>query len=131
MAIDYSALAVKAKQLVDDTGRDVTLVRLDFDQDDPDKDWLGPVNPRSDPQEQATYKAVFVPLSGADKLGLSKQTLDLVKRSSATCMIGTLDDLGQYQELIDSEGGDRYKVIASEQLKPGTTALLTFLVLQA
>jgi len=67
-------------------------------------------------------------MAGEVKLGLSKATLDLIKKSDATCLIGTTDDLSQFTELTDAILG-RFKITAAEVLKPGDLSLLWFLVL--
>jgi hypothetical protein len=127
-SIDYNALAAAAAEAIGGAGRTVTLIALDFDVDDASKPWLGPTNPRATPAKQLTIKAAFLPLAGNVKLGLSKQTMDLVKKADATVLIGTTEDLRAYQELIDSNG-ERYKITHLEELQPGDVRLMSFLVL--
>lgn len=129
MAIDYSKMAAIAKTLVDGAGRPVTLVQLDYDAADPTKPWRGPVNPRETPAQTLALRAAFVPLTGEAKLGLSKEIIDLAKKSSATCLIGSTADLSDFQELIDSKDGRTYKITAAEVLAPGDLNLVTFMVL--
>lgn len=127
---DFVKLAATAKRLIDGNGRLVRLIALDFDVDDPAKPWLGPVDPRGTPAKALEVNAAFLPLAGNVKLGLSKQAMDLAKKATATCLIGSTLDLRSYQELIDiSESNERYKITHVEELKPADVRLLSFLVL--
>src|SRR4051812_48515695 len=109
---NYVRLAASAKRQVDGAGRAVSLVRLSGATPDGALPWRGVANPRATPENLASYKAAFIPLSGEIKMGLSKTTTDLIKTSSATCLIGTTDDLSQYTELIDTVLG-RFKITAA------------------
>ena len=126
---DYNTLAATARRLVNSSGRDVKLIELDYSATDPTKPWRGPANPRETPAHEITLKAVFVVISGDVKLGASKMTMDLAKKASAFCFIGSTLDLSIYHELIDSKDQRRYKISHQEVLAPGDTTLLTYLVL--
>lgn len=125
---NYPRAAATAKRLVDGAGRSVTLVRLSGSTPDGAKEWRGVADPRATPEATLQVKAAFLPLTGEMRLGLSKTTQDLIKKSDATCLIGTTLDLSQYTELIDTVLG-RFKITAAEVLKPGDLSLLWFLVL--
>lgn len=125
---NYLTNAATAKRLIDGAGKDVRLIALDYDVDDPTKPWLGPSDPRATPAKTLNVKAAFVPLAG-NRLGLSKQTMDLIKRADATCLIGSQEDLRAYQELIMLSNGERFKITHVEELMPGDVRILSFLVL--
>lgn len=127
---DYPSIAADAAAIVSDAGRNMTLRALDTAAPDVSKPWRGPVNPRLTPLATVTLKAVFVPLSSANQLGLSRQTLDLIKNADELCLVGSSLDLAKYQELIDSKDGRTYKIISMEVLSPGDLILLTYLVLK-
>lgn len=122
---NYAKLAATAKRLVDGAGRTVTLIALDYDVDDPTKPWLGPVDPRATPAKTLQVKAAFVSLGAG--LGFSKQAIDLSKKATASCLVGSTEDLSIYQELLD--GQDRYKITYVEALQPGDVRLMSALVL--
>jgi hypothetical protein len=128
--VDYAANQATAKRLVDGAGRDVTLIQLDYDAQDDSKPWRGVSDPRATPARSLGLKAAFLPLAGNVQLGLSKATMDLVKTADATCLIGTSEDLSPFQELQDSKGGVRFKIVGLEVLAPGPVNILTFLVLK-
>ena len=129
MALNYATLAAKAKVLVDGAGRPVTLVQFDYDAADLAKPWRGPEDPRATPAQTLALRAAFVSLAGNAQLGLSKQAIDLAKKSTATCLIGSTIDLTPFQELIDSKDGRAYKITHSEVLAPGELTIVTFMVL--
>lgn len=126
---DYPHLLTIAQKLINNAGRIVTLTKLGSTVPDPTKPWRGPADPRSPVGSSATYKAAFLILSGHYKLGLTQTTMDLAKKSDATCLIASSDNLETYQELTDSTDGRTYKILGSEGLKPGSLQLLWFLVL--
>lgn len=127
--VDFNRSAATAKRLVDKNGRDVTLVELDFDADNTSKPWRPQEKPRDTPASTASYRASFVPLAATDRLGFRRITEDMIKRSDATCLIGTSDNLEKYQELIDSRDGRRYKIMISDQLDPASPNVLWYLLL--
>lgn len=130
MAIDYLTLAETAKTLVDDAGRNVTLIALDFDAPDSEKPWRGPRNPRETPAQTLTVRAAFVPLSSMSTMGVQKSTLDVAKKADKTCLVGSQLDLSRFHEVLDSEDGKRYKILLVDELKPADVRLLSYLVLK-
>jgi hypothetical protein len=131
MATDYNEFALLAKTLIEDefSGAAVTLVALDFDADDSTKPWRGPVDPRATPGKTLAVKALFLPIAGNIKLGLSKQTIDLIKRADATALVGSGEDLRVYQELVVDRTGERFKITYVEELMPADVRILSYLVL--
>lgn len=127
---DYPAIAADAAAVIADAGRNMTLRALDTVAPDPLKPWRGAVNPRLTPLATVTLKAVFVPLNSAGQLGLSRQTMDLIKTADELCLVGSTLDLAKYQELVDSSDGRTYKIMHMEVLAPGDLRLLTYLVLK-
>jgi len=123
--IDYVEMAAVAQELIDDNGRDVTLIRFKQAPADANKPWEGPDNPRTTPDATTTVKGCFVPLAGS---GLGKDTLDadILKRTNEVCLIGPGAgfDLATADELIDNS---IYKKITFvKTLKPAATVLLYY-----
>lgn len=131
MATDYNEFTELARQLIADefSGADATLIALDFDVSDPAKPWRGPADPRATPAKTLAVKALFLPIAGNIKLGLSKQATDLIKRSDATALVGSGEDLRGYQELVVDRTGERFKITYVEELMPADVRILSYLVL--
>lgn len=124
--IDYTEMAAVAQELIDDNGRDVTLIRWKQAPADANKPWEGPDDPRGTPDATNTIKGCFVPTSGS---GLGKDTIDedALKRTAEVCLIvpGAGFDLATANELID--GGVHKKITFVQTLKPGATVLLYYM----
>lgn len=129
MAIDYVSLAATAKRLIDDSGRAVTLVALDYEAPNDEQFWLSKTNTRESPGRTLSVNATFVPLSSAVNLGMSALSDDMTKKATAVALVGSGEDLTQFQELIDSTDNSRSKIMIQKTLRPGATLLLSFLVL--
>lgn len=127
--IDYVEIANIAKTLIDENGREVTIVRFDQSPGDPTKPWRGPADPRATPDATATVKGVFVPPSGAAKLGLSTVDQDLMKRTSEILIVAPGADappfdLATANEIIDD--GVNKRITFVETLRPNVVTLLYF-----
>ncbi len=127
---DYTALADKAKELVDRFGRPITVIQYDDAIDDPTKPWRGTANPRAVPTAEVQAAGVFVEPTGARALGISTQAGELLKRSDAIFLVslGSASngiDLSLFDEVLD--GGKRWKIEVVEKLQPGDLTLLYFL----
>lgn len=123
---DYTALAAKAATLVQNSGRQITLVQYDDTLEDSNKPWRGPVNARTSPKSTLQVYGVFVEPSSATKLGMSTEVSDLLKRSKQVIIIASTADLSIYNEVLDSDNS-RWKIVGMEKLKPASTTLLYFM----
>ena len=124
MAFDYAPLAATAFELVTEFGRPVTLRRLATTPPDPDKPWLGPVDPRAAPAATLQVSAAFVDPSSARDLGLDAQITDWLKRAQQIAIIASSEDLNNYSEMLD--GADVWRVVGVSTQRPAATALIHF-----
>lgn len=128
MAFDYGPLATIASNLVTEFGRPVVLMKFDTTPADPLKPHEGPADPRGSGATTVTINAVFVEPLAADKLGISSSNSDLVQRSEQIMIIGPgtslTEDLATFDEVID--GGQTWKIVATEKLQPATVVLAYF-----
>lgn len=132
--IDYTQLAERVRILVEKHGREVTFVRFHQTPADGAKPWRGPADPRASVDAEATVKAVFVPPSSADRLGMSTVDEDLLRRTAFVCIVGPGStappfDLSTAHEIMD-EGGVRRRVTFVETLRPNVVTLLYFVGVQ-
>lgn len=127
--VDYAALAVTARSLVEANGRQVTLRRLEDAPSDVSKPWRGPTNPASPADATATPSGVAVPPSSLVTLGMTTSDSDLVKRSSSIFIItpvsGETEDYSTFHELVDD--GEPFRIVAVEKLRPANVTLLYFI----
>lgn len=123
--IDYIEMATVAQELVDDNGRNVTIIRWKQTAADATKPWEGPDDPRGTPDATDSVKGCFVSMEGS---GLSKETIDedALKRTGDVCLIGpgASFDLATANELID--GSVHKKITFVRTLKPADTVLLYY-----
>lgn len=126
--VDYAALAVTARGLVEANGRQVTLRKLNTTPADSNKPWRGAADPTAAPAAQATPYGVAVPPSSAVALGMSTKDSDLVKRAEQIFIItpvaGETVDYSTMTELLD--GSEPYRVLGVEKLRPADVTLLYF-----
>jgi hypothetical protein len=127
--VDYAALAATARALVEANGRQVTLRQLATTPADAAKPWRGATNPASPAAASATPYGVAVPPSSATSLGMSTHDNDLVKRSEQIFIItpvaGEALDYSDMTELVD--GGEPYRIVGVEKLRPADVTLLYFI----
>lgn len=123
MTVEQASLA---RRLIVSRGRMVTFIKLDTTPADNSMPWRGATDPRANPSETATVPAVFVPPSGAARLGFSTFSEELLKRSNqiAVCAAGSYD-LETFDEVIDTDT-TRWKVIFTETLQPATVRIIYF-----
>jgi hypothetical protein len=126
---DYAALAATAKRLLDGAGRSLTFINLDFDAEDASKPWRGPEDPRLRTARELVLFGTQVQIASTVKLGLSVEFYEAVKKASLVFLVGSSEDLNQYDEVIDSRDGKRWTMILSETLEPGDTIILSYVVL--
>ena len=130
MAFDYASLADKSLQLIQDFGRNVTFVKFDDTPDDANKPWRGDLTPRTAPADSQTIKAVFAHPSSATRLGLTITEEAFVGRETQIVMIApgstSSIDFTSFDEVLD--GSVRWKITQTEVLKPGSTVMLYFFI---
>lgn len=120
MIIDYAEIVDVVKELIDGTGRQVTLQRLSTTAADASKPWKGAGTPTV--AASVTLSATFVPASG-EGFGKELVSEELLRKASQICLVapdGT--DLSAYNKILD--GGTLYGVAWVHCLKPGDTVLL-------
>ena len=124
--VETAPLIATAQRLITENGREVTFVQFDSTPGDANKPWNGPTDPRAAPDSTLVLDAVFVAAGAAGGLGLSETVSDLLKRSDQIMIIspGASADMSIYQEVID--GGERWKVVGVETLKPGSSVLINY-----
>lgn len=129
MSIDYQALATVAQGLIEEFGRQVTVIRFAQAPDDADEPWRGAADPRSTPDALLTTGAVFVEPSSATRLGMRAIPEDLLRRVTAVALVApgpaNVFDLATANELID--GAARRKILVVDTLRPADTTLIYFL----
>jgi len=122
---DWTDSVATAQELIDENGRDVTLIRFNQTPADANKPWAGPADPDATPDATTTVRGCFVPMSGS---GLGKDTIDedLLKRTSELCLIGpgVGFDITTANELID--GTVHKKITFVQELKPAATVLMYY-----
>jgi len=121
----FIEMAAVAQELIDDNGRDVTLIRWKQAPADSAKPWEGPDDPRGTPDATDTVKGCFVPIAGS---GLGTETIDAdaLKRTGGVCLIGPGAgfDLATANELID--GSVHKRITFVQTLKPADTVLMYY-----
>lgn len=122
--VDYATLATVAKTLLDDAGREISVVRLDQTAADAAKPWRGSAAPRGNGATTVTGRAAFVPLGGSD-LGI---TFKAEEPAAEVCLFPAEDDDDEELELFDEiiDGSTRWRIIETQILQPGDTRLLYF-----
>lgn len=124
-ATDWTEMVATAQALIDDNGRDVTLIQFDQTPGDTNKPWAGPIDPRTTPANTTTVKGCFVPIAGS---GLGTQTIDedALKRTGELCLIGpgVGFDITKADELIDNSVNK--KITFVQVLKPAGTVLMYY-----
>jgi len=125
MATFFEEMAAVAQELIDESGRDVTIIRWKQTAADASKPWEGPDDPRTDPDASDQVKGCFVPIGGS---GLGKDSVDedALKRTGDVCLIGpgASFDLATANELID--GSVHKKITFVQTLKPADTVLMYY-----
>lgn len=116
--IDYEAIVADVKFILNDLGREITLVQRPTGA--PSE--VG--GPPSGSEVTQTIKGVFVEPSSAIRLGMSTDNSDLITKSSHIVILPPTYDIRDYQEIEDS--GVRYEITAVETLKPGEVTLLYY-----
>lgn len=117
--IDYDELVSTVRELIEGTGRNVTFCKISAESEDSTKPWKS-----TGSAVTITAHATFVPVSGAQDLGLTISVTDLAKRISQVCLVAPHEthDLQTFNTIIDN--GTKWRIEWISALKPGDTVLL-------
>jgi hypothetical protein len=121
-AAEQAELAALAKEMIDETGRPVTLVQLEIGPTDPNNPWDGVATPRSPPEASISLIGCFLVPDTNLRLGRSEKIKDLLQRSEKLMYVASSLDLSNYNEVID--GSKRWTVLGAEVLEPGPIIML-------
>lgn len=121
---DYQEMLDVAVELIEETGRQVTLQKYSTVPVDPTRPNLGSTQVPQVPQELTGVWATFISTRAAEsQWGLNFVSDDFVKRFQNMALVaGRAEDLKLYTTLID--GGTTYKIGEAQVLKPGSLVLL-------
>lgn len=130
--VDYVKSLATAKRLIQEAGRQVTILQLASTSAEPTQPWASPTTPRATPDASTMVYAVAVPPSSAQQLGLGVVAEDLMARVSQIliCEPGTDDPDNLHLYHIVQDGGHDHKIVFAERLRPADTTLLYYLGLE-
>lgn len=118
--MDYAELIAVAKELIADTGREVTFERLTAVPQDINKPWKGAAAPAV--LTSATLPATFVPAAGSG-FGRELVAEELLARTSQICLVAPAEfDLATANRVLD--GGVAWGVLWVHALRPGADVAL-------
>lgn len=127
MTKDYSGTLATARRLVNNFGRQVTFLQLASGAPgtEPDKPWRGSAAQRAAPVAQTTADAVAVPPSDGTRLGLNLSQPELLKSAEQIFIVAPPEvELDPFHLVQD--GGQDYRILFIEKLRPATVTLLYF-----
>lgn len=125
---DYVKLAAKAKTLVTQSGRTITLVKVNETPADPSRPWNGPA-----PAGEVTVNVPGIQLLpnavrifGLSALGDANEFQGLVTYSELVYVVfAGEEDLSEFTYVRD--GGVDYQIEATQELKPADVTLLGYI----
>lgn len=133
MAIDAARLQTVCDRLISESGRTVTLIKLNRGVDDSNKPWDGRAQPRATPADTQTVKAVFLDTISSRYLGKLVQIQDNISGEQQFCMISTKSMAGKnfrdFDELKESTG-TLWAIKAHNILHPGLVEFFGALTLE-
>jgi hypothetical protein len=127
---NYANVLRTGQRLVTKFGRSVTFVQLDAGPDNAAQPWKGTATVRTAPIAELTVNGVFVEPESLERLGLQVIANEFVKSTEQVVIIVTDQSLKQYDELVDSHDGARYKIANIQQLNPGDKIVLHYVRIQ-
>jgi hypothetical protein len=127
---NYDRTLRTGRRLVTKFGRSVTFIQLGAGPDNPAQPWKGTSGVRTDPIAEFTVDGVFVEPESLERLGLQIQASEFIKGTSEVVIVVTDQSLKQYDEMIDSHDGARFKVNNIQQLNPGDKIILHYVRVQ-
>jgi hypothetical protein len=116
MAFDYTGLAQAAQELVEDFGRDVTLVKVSETPADPNAPWDG----NTSAETTNTIAAVLFDYEKEDIDG------ELIRAGDQQAVTAELSDRGvdfQDYELLRDDEGQEWKIVDVDKIRPGPTTI--------
>ena len=123
--VDAVKLAATVLRLLNKNGRSVTFIQHNTTLETPAEPWDGPADPRATPASTLVLSAVFAHPRFVDRLGLTIEVDDLIRRSDQIMIVSQgNNDLSVFQEVLD--GAVYWKITGTEILRPGSTTLLGF-----
>jgi hypothetical protein len=123
---EYIEMAADCKEMIDESGREVTFYKLDGTPTDASKPWRG-TQPRAKIAPQVVQAVFVVPNTSipTESRGLAFDWIDqeLLKRARHVCIIAAqgLPDMEGYN-VVTAERD--YAIIWGQCLQPGSTRLL-------
>lgn len=116
----YEEFEALAKEMITETGRIVSFVKLSSGAADPEKPWLGPGQPTI---EQITRcPATFVP-AGSGGWGTNVVTEEMLKRTNMICITASAFALPSRVDRID-DSGTSYGIEWRQTLRPAENAIV-------
>jgi hypothetical protein len=125
--MDYNRFVDITDQKIRETGRAVTLYKLDNTPVDSTKPWRGPASTPAKIASYSTFGLFMIPHTSipTESRGLAMDWIDvdLLKRSKRVCLIPAkgAPDLQPYSLL--SDGGSDFVLIWGQAFKPGPTLI--------
>lgn len=127
MAYDYTDDQAFGVAEIAEYGRQVVIQRYSDQPTDSNAPWDGK-GPANQPDQAIPTMMVFVPPSSATALGLRGVDEALLKRFEQIAICphppGSTDDLREFDMILD--GGQLWRIIWSETLRPGSVNVLYF-----
>jgi hypothetical protein len=120
---DYSALALTAQRLVQDAGRQITLVKVGKVSANTNKPWLGP-SQSVEANPDATISAYGVAVDPGSGLGAFSRDEDMLKKFDRIYIVASTADFDGYEAILDTNV--TWRIDAMEKLAPGPTILLYY-----
>lgn len=126
---DYDEMSLLCKEMIEETGRSLTLYKLSAAATDPSKPWRGSGSVGPEPVNQVAAMGVFVvPQTSipTESRGLAFDWVDqeLLRRTRHVCMVYAegLPALEDYKLIVDGEL--QWQILWGQCLQPGTKRLL-------
>ncbi len=123
--VDLTPLIATATRLIKENGRQVTFINQDPTLADAAQPWEGPTAARGGGATKLDLDVVFVDPNPRN-LGRMSIREDLISRSEQIMIVvpGT-NDLDTFEEILDTDG-TYWKIVGTQTLKPGSTAVLSY-----
>jgi hypothetical protein len=119
-----------AIDMVQEFGREVTFVKLTAGPTDTAKPWRATTAPRDNPEETITVEGVFVEPESLERLGKARASGDFIKSAEQVLIVASDQDLGRFDEVIDSADQSAWKIDNHQMLAPGNKIILHYFRVQ-
>jgi hypothetical protein len=121
----HAEMAETADELVEEFGREVTLVRL-AETSAPGQPWEPAGDPRTPAAETLATVGVMVEPDSNLRLGAQDLLHDHHRKGGKIFIVSHRQDISLFTELIDDDG-THWKVVRRDLLRPGPVRLISFL----